>query len=158
MRTSRIVYALVALLSLSERAAIAQENDTAEIAAAVTRSLTLLQASGRTWIEKSGCVSCHHQALPAVSFALARARGFPLDEEATRQRIQATLARFARSICSIASRSSSSSRRSRTSRPPRLRVRLPHVERLDRVDRPEPWQATRGGRSPERGEDRRPPG
>lgn len=96
MRTSRIVYALVALLSLNERAAIAQENDTAEIAAAVTRSLTLLQVSGRTWIEKSGCVSCHHQALPAVSFALARARGFPLDEEATRQRIQATLARFAR--------------------------------------------------------------
>ena len=54
-----------------------------------------MQASGRTWIEKSGCVSCHHQALPAVSVALARARGFSLDEEAARQRVQATLARFA---------------------------------------------------------------
>jgi len=95
MGTSRIVCALVALLSLHSRVAIAQENDTAEIVAAVTGSLTLLQASGRTWIEKSGCVSCHHQALPAVSFALARTRGFRLDEEATRERIQATLARFA---------------------------------------------------------------
>jgi Prenyltransferase and squalene oxidase repeat len=95
MCTSRVVYALVALLSLNERAAIAQEIDKADIAAAVTRSLTLLQASGRTWIEKSGCVSCHHQALPAVSIALARARGFRLDEEAARERVQATLARFA---------------------------------------------------------------
>ena len=95
MGTTRVVYALVALLSLNGRAAIAQESDKANIGAAVTRSLTLLQASGRTWIEKSGCVSCHHQALPAVTVALARARGFRLDEEATRERIQATLARFA---------------------------------------------------------------
>ncbi len=95
MSNSRIVYALVVLLSLNNWVATAQENDKPEIAAAVTRSLTLLQASGRTWIEKSGCVSCHHQALPAVSVALARTRGFTLDEEAARQRVQATLARFA---------------------------------------------------------------
>ena len=95
MGISRIVYALVALLLLNNRAATAQENDKAEITAAVTRSLTLLQASGRTWIEKSGCVSCHHQALPAVSVALARARGFRLDEEAAR----ATRAGHARALC-----------------------------------------------------------
>src|SRR5688572_18655929 len=96
MGTSRIVCVFVAMLLLNNRAAIAQENDKGEVRAAVTRSLTLLQASGRTWIQKSGCVSCHHQALPAVSFALARTRGFGLDEEAARERIQATLARFAR--------------------------------------------------------------
>ena len=95
MCISRIVYVLVAVLVLNHRAATAQENDKAEISAAVTRSLTLLQASGRTWIERSGCVSCHHQALPAVSVALARARGFKVDEEAARQRVQSTLARFA---------------------------------------------------------------
>jgi hypothetical protein len=94
MVTSRIVYALLAMFALDIRAAMAQEIGSREISAAVTRSLTLLQASGRTWIEKSGCVSCHHQALPAMSFALARTRGFSLDQEATRQRIQATLARF----------------------------------------------------------------
>jgi cbb3-type cytochrome oxidase cytochrome c subunit len=65
MVTNRVAYALVALLSLNGRVAIAQEISAIEITAAVTRSLTLLQASGRTWIEKSGCVSCHHQALPA---------------------------------------------------------------------------------------------
>jgi hypothetical protein len=70
------------------------QNNTAEIDAAVTKSLTLLQASGRTWIEKSGCVSCHHQALPALSFALAHRRGFQLDEQATREHVEATLARF----------------------------------------------------------------
>ena len=94
MNTSRIVYALVALLSVNGRAAIAQEKGATEIGAAVTKSLALLQASGRTWIERSGCVSCHHQALPAVTYNLARARGFPLNEEATRQRVETTLARF----------------------------------------------------------------
>jgi hypothetical protein len=94
MVTNRVAYALVALLSLNGRVAIAQEISAIEITAAVTRSLTLLQASGRTWIEKSGCVSCHHQALPALSVALARTRGFRPDDEAARERVQATLARF----------------------------------------------------------------
>ena len=95
MRISRIVLVAVAILSLNTPAVIAQENDRVDIDAAVTRSLTLLQASGRTWIEKAACVSCHHQALPAMTFSLARARGFALDDEAGRERVQATLARFA---------------------------------------------------------------
>jgi hypothetical protein len=92
MEAKRTVYLMAAVLLFSS-AAHAQ-SDAPQIRAAVTKSLTLLQASGRTWIEKSGCVSCHHQALPAVSIALAQRRGFRVDEEATRQRIQATLARF----------------------------------------------------------------
>jgi hypothetical protein len=64
------------------------------IRAAVIKSLTLLQTSGRIWIEKSGCVSCHHQALPAISVALAQNRGFRIDQEAADQRIRATLTRF----------------------------------------------------------------
>ena len=66
---------MVVALLLFSRAPHAQ-NDSGQVRAAVTKSLTLLQASGRTWIEKSGCVSCHHQALPAVSVALAQRRGF----------------------------------------------------------------------------------
>ena len=92
MEAKRTAYLIAAVLLFSS-AAHAQ-NDPRQVKAAVTKSLTLLQASGRTWIEKSGCVSCHHQALPAVSIALAQRRGFPVDEDATRQRIQATLARF----------------------------------------------------------------
>src|SRR5262245_43944786 len=93
MSARRVIAALAALLPLTVDAAHAQTRP-ADIRSAVTKSLTRLQASGRTWIEKSGCVSCHHQALPAISIALAQRRGFRLDEEATRQRIQATLARF----------------------------------------------------------------
>lgn len=95
MGANGIVCALAALLPVIAEVTIAQDKS-AEIRTAVSRSLTLLQASGRTWIEKAGCVSCHHQAIPALTFALAERRGFRLDEEAARERIQATLARFAK--------------------------------------------------------------
>jgi hypothetical protein len=95
MRTARIVCALVAFVSVNTPPAFSQENGSAEIRAAASRSLTLLETSGRTWIAKSGCVSCHHQALPAFTFKLARARGFTVNEEATRERVRATLERFA---------------------------------------------------------------
>ncbi len=71
---ARLNVSVVVALLLFSRAPHAQ-NDSVQVRAAVTKSLTLLQASGRTWIEKSGCVSCHHQALPAVSVALAQRRG-----------------------------------------------------------------------------------
>jgi hypothetical protein len=90
---ARVNVSVVVVLLLFSGVPHAQ-NESVRIRAAVTKSLTLLQESGRTWIEKSGCVSCHHQAVPAVSVALARLRGFPVDETATRQRIEATLARF----------------------------------------------------------------
>jgi len=51
----------------------------------VQRALNLLQRSSDGFLEnglvqQSGCVSCHHQTLPAVTFALARQRGFQLSE------------------------------------------------------------------------------
>lgn len=94
MTTKHVGFALAALLTLTSGTARAEEIDAAEIRAAVTKSLTLLETTGRTWIKKSGCVSCHHQVLPALSFALAERRGFRLDEQATRERIETTLARF----------------------------------------------------------------
>lgn len=95
MRSRRLAYALATLLALTTGVARAQ-NDSAPTRAAVTRSLTLLQASGRVWIEKTGCVSCHHQALPAMTVALAERRGFTVDEEEKRERIHMTLRRFTR--------------------------------------------------------------
>ena len=41
------------------------------------------------------CVSCHHQALPAMASRWLAPVGSRLDEETARERIQATLARFA---------------------------------------------------------------
>ena len=50
----------------------------------VQRSLTLLQRSSDAFlangfVKQSSCVSCHHQTLPAVTFALAQDRGFRVD-------------------------------------------------------------------------------
>lgn len=94
MNSKHVLYAVVALALVTTRAAIAQENDTVAVKVAVNRSLTLLQAGNRASIEKSGCVTCHHEQLPALTFALARRRGFVVDEALTRARVQATLARW----------------------------------------------------------------
>ena len=47
----------------------------------VSRSLELIQKSEATWRERRSCVSCHHQMLGAVTMAVARERGFSVDEE-----------------------------------------------------------------------------
>lgn len=47
---------------------------------AVEFSIAAAQASGPTFVKRSGCVSCHHQVLPAVATALAHKTGFHCDE------------------------------------------------------------------------------
>lgn len=50
-----------------------------EIRKAVDRSLTLLQQSSHTFlVNAGGCHSCHGQGLGAVTFSLARVKGFPI--------------------------------------------------------------------------------
>ena len=95
MNSRHVLYTFVGIASLTSAAALAQENETVAVKAAVNKSLALLQASNRASIEKSGCVTCHHEQLPALTFALARRRGFGVDEALTRARVQATLARWA---------------------------------------------------------------
>ncbi|MBL9136829.1 MAG: ankyrin repeat domain-containing protein [Verrucomicrobiales bacterium] len=55
------------------------------IRSSVQHALDLLQRSSdgfldNGFVRQSGCVSCHHQTLPAVTFALAQERGFRVDE------------------------------------------------------------------------------
>ncbi|MBN9688786.1 MAG: ankyrin repeat domain-containing protein [Verrucomicrobia bacterium] len=55
------------------------------IRSSIQRALSLLQGSSDVFldngfVQQSGCVSCHHQTLPAVTFALAQERGFRLDD------------------------------------------------------------------------------
>jgi ankyrin repeat protein len=47
---------------------------------AVTRALPLLQATQDTWAAKQHCSSCHHQGVGLMAVAVARERGFPVDE------------------------------------------------------------------------------
>jgi cytochrome c/ankyrin repeat protein len=60
----------------------------AAIHAAVERSLPLLQKTDVPFIQKTGCVSCHHNSLVASAVAVARRNGYRVDEAAaTRQRV-----------------------------------------------------------------------
>ena len=40
-----------------------------------------MQKSGPQFVKVSGCVSCHHQSLPQMAFAVARERGFNVDAD-----------------------------------------------------------------------------
>ena len=50
------------------------------VSAAIQRSLPLLQKADVTFIDKAGCVSCHHNSLTAMTVSLARQSGFQVDE------------------------------------------------------------------------------
>ena len=58
-----------------------------EIRSAVTRSIQLLDRTNDQFFHKSGCFACHEQ--PAAEFAAsaARAKGIPVDEKASHERI-----------------------------------------------------------------------
>ena len=60
-------------------------------AAAVRRSLPLLQRAAVEFYRKSGCVSCHSNALTAMTVAAARARKFPVDEPLAKQELDTVL-------------------------------------------------------------------
>lgn len=47
---------------------------------AVTKSLILLQTSMKDFGQKTSCISCHHEGLGRMATALARTRGFKLDQ------------------------------------------------------------------------------
>ena len=62
----------------------------ADLRNSVEKSLALLQQSGLGFVIKCGCVSCHNQHLPAVAIAMARRRGFSVDENQARQASEIT--------------------------------------------------------------------
>jgi ankyrin repeat protein len=60
----------------------------ASIRAAVERSIPLLQRSDGTFIQKAGCVSCHHNSLTAMAVAAARNAGVPVKEETAAKQLK----------------------------------------------------------------------
>src|SRR5262245_7614945 len=89
-----VTFLLVVLLVTTERA-FTQDQDTSAVKHAVEKVIPLLESSGKTFVEKSGCISCHHQSLPAMALALARDRGFSINNQIAREQCEATLQRFA---------------------------------------------------------------
>jgi len=58
------------------------------IRVAVERSLPLLQKNDAAFLKASGCVSCHNNALAAVTMATARKNGFHVDEREVQEQLK----------------------------------------------------------------------
>jgi len=56
---------------------------------AVERSLPLLQQTDETFMRKSGCVSCHHNTLTAMTVAAARQSGIAVDGQIADRQLRA---------------------------------------------------------------------
>jgi hypothetical protein len=61
----------------------------ATLRAAIERSIPLLQRTDVTFLEKAGCVSCHHNNLTAMAVAAVRRNGIHVDDEISRKQLQA---------------------------------------------------------------------
>jgi hypothetical protein len=69
-------------------------SDAAVVRRAVENAIALLQKSGPQFVKASGCVSCHHQSLPQMTYAAARERGFKVDDVVSGQQVKAVVAMF----------------------------------------------------------------
>ena len=75
---SVIVIVIASFTTLTNRK---ENNDPEAIKKAINKSLPLLQTTSHTFLENAGgCQSCHHQDLTAVSFSLAKEKGFQINE------------------------------------------------------------------------------
>jgi hypothetical protein len=83
-----------AALALASTAAAAERMEAAQVQQAVEKSLKLLQASGPQFFDKSGCISCHNNSLPAMAVSLARERGLSVDERIAQQQLKVTASVF----------------------------------------------------------------
>jgi len=87
---SVLAFTLTLSLAIAGRA-FTEEDETTAVRGAVNKSLPLLQSIGPRFIETTGCVSCHHNSLPAMAVGLARERGFKTDERLARENAEMTL-------------------------------------------------------------------
>jgi hypothetical protein len=62
--------------------------------AAVQNAISVLEKSGPSFVKVSGCVSCHHQAVPQMAFSVARSHGFAIDEQIAQQQVKAVMGIF----------------------------------------------------------------
>lgn len=89
MKQTTTALALIMTISLfiveQVSQASGQRNDPAAVRKAIEKSLPLLESIRTPFIEKTGCVSCHNNSLPAMVAGLARERGFKSNERAARE-------------------------------------------------------------------------
>jgi ankyrin repeat protein len=64
----------------------------AGLRAAIEKAVALLQQSDVVFTKNTGCISCHHETVPAILVALAGRKQVPLDERTAREQRRRTLA------------------------------------------------------------------
>jgi ankyrin repeat protein len=62
-------------------------DQTVDTRAAVTRSIQLLERTSDQFFHKSACFACHEQPAAEFAVAAARAKGIPVDENASHERV-----------------------------------------------------------------------
>lgn len=67
-------------------------SETASVRKAVAKAVALMEKSGPEFVRVSGCVSCHHQSVPQMAYAEARASGIATNAAVSRQQAEATMA------------------------------------------------------------------
>jgi len=94
--------ALSLLLVICSSAAAEQHSDNS-IKGAVNKSLKLIEKSAARYIEERSCFTCHHQALPAMTFSLASIHGFEVNSTSRRAQSDFTFGYFKQRIDRIIS-------------------------------------------------------
>ncbi len=70
----------------------AAEPTAEEVRSSVHRALTPIRTSMQKYAENRDCFSCHHQAAPLFTLALARGRGFEVKDAEIREQVELTKA------------------------------------------------------------------
>ncbi|WP_020475172.1 prenyltransferase/squalene oxidase repeat-containing protein [Zavarzinella formosa] len=81
---------ILTLACLMVSRAVAESPAPEKLRAAAGKSLSLLESSAAEYTEHRDCFSCHHQAMPVLAFAVAKTRGFKMDEKSLEKQIQHT--------------------------------------------------------------------
>jgi hypothetical protein len=71
--------------ALTQQTAVPQTAGAPSIRAAVQKAIPLLQSVDTSFIEKTGCASCHNNSLTSMTLQVARKNGFSVDEKAARE-------------------------------------------------------------------------
>jgi len=74
---------------------------TADARAALARSLAVLLPASSTFRDKTNCISCHHNGLPAMAAANARRKGITIDERLDRKNLDDQLGFFRRNAVRV---------------------------------------------------------
>ena len=79
-------------LAMARRLESAGASRDVPVRAAVQKAIALLQASAPQFVRVSGCVSCHHQNLPAMAMRLAGDRGIAFDASLANEQVKSVMA------------------------------------------------------------------